>query len=326
MDDKKIKEEIAQYWNTRGGVYDTQPGHGLKSAEEKTEWLKFLKSVVPADAKRILDVGGGTGFLTLLLAELGYNVKSIDLSEGMQNDAKRKAIEGNLTDRVEFAIADAEKTGEPDNSFDVVVNRHLLWTLPHPSEAVDEWLRVVKPGGKVIVIDGDWKKHQRDLENMTEEERELALQKQKEREEKMKEENKSWYSDELKENLPLNDGTRAPIEFLEKEGRQLEILSLDGVEKAERDSLEKLGIDKEEAGHGMGRCAYVFTKAADCCDTDHTHIHSHEHTHAHEHADGTIHEHEHTHIHSHEHLHGDKDGCGCHTHTHSVDELEGHEH
>ena len=157
MDDKKIKEEIAQYWNTRGGVYDTQPGHGLKSAEEKTEWLKFLKSVVPADAKKILDVGGGTGFLTLLLAELGYNVKSVDLSEGMQNDAKRKAIEGNLTDRIEFAIADAEKTGEPDNSFDVVVNRHLLWTLPHPSEAVDEWLRVVKPGGKVIYFDGDYR-------------------------------------------------------------------------------------------------------------------------------------------------------------------------
>ena len=326
MDDKQIKEEIAEYWNGRGGVYDTHPGHGLKSKEEKTEWLKFLKDAMPAGAKRVLDVGAGTGFLTLLLAELGYNVKSVDLSEGMQADAKRKSIEGNLTDMIEFAIADAEKTGEPDNSFDVVVNRHLLWTLPHPSEAVDEWLRVVKPGGKVIVIDGDWKKHQRELENMSEEERAAHERKRIEWEEKMKAENKKVYSDELKDSLPLNDGKRAPIDFLEKEGRNLEIVTLDAVEAAERESLEKLGIDKEEAGHGMGRCAYIFTKSGEGEETDHSHPHTHEHTHAHEHADGTIHDHEHTHTHSHEHVHEKKDGGCCHTHTHSDDELEGHDH
>jgi len=71
MDDKAIKEEIAEYWNTRGGVYDTQPGHGLKSKEEKDEWLKFLKSVMPGDAQKVLDVGGGTGFLTLLRGRAG---------------------------------------------------------------------------------------------------------------------------------------------------------------------------------------------------------------------------------------------------------------
>lgn len=258
MEDKQIKEEIADYWNSRGGVYDTQPGHGLKSKEEKDEWLKFLKSVMPDNCKRVLDVGGGTGFLTLLLAELGYDVKSIDLSEGMQADAKRKAIESNLTDRIEFAIGDAENTGEPDDHFDAVVNRHLLWTLPHPKEAVDEWLRVVRPGGRVIVIDGDWQKRQRELAAMSEEERAAEEAKRKEKEEEFKKENGKWYSDELKENLPMNDHTVNPADMVKKEGYDLEIIQLEAVEEAERKAFKALGI--EEDHHHFGRCAYVLTK------------------------------------------------------------------
>ena len=261
MEDKQIKEEIAEYWDTRGGVYDTQPGHGLLSKEEKDEWLKFLKSVLPEGTERVLDVGGGTGFLTLLIAELGVNVKSIDLSEGMQADAKRKAVEWNLTDRVEFAIADAEDTGEEAESFDAVVNRHLLWTLPHPSEAVDEWLRVIRPGGRVIVIDGDWHRRKEEEANMTEEEKAEHDRKKKEMEEKFRAENKKFYSDELRESLPMSDGKQDPTEFFQKEGCSLEILKLDAVEEAEKRTFEKMKKgDEDEKHHHFGRCAYVLTK------------------------------------------------------------------
>lgn len=258
MEDKQIKEEIADYWNSRGGVYDTQPGHGLKSKEEKEEWLKFLKNVMPEGCKRVLDVGAGTGFLTLLLAELGYSVKSIDLSEGMQADAKRKAIESNLTDRIEFDIADAEKTGEDDESFDAVVNRHLLWTLPHPKEAVDEWLRVVRPGGKVIVIDGDWQKRQRELASMSEEERRAEEEKMKALEEKFREENKKSYSDELKANLPMSDHKTDPAQMVKKDGYEMEIIPLEEIEEAERTAFKRLNIDDDH--HHFGRCAYILTK------------------------------------------------------------------
>lgn len=260
MEDKQIKEEIAQYWDSRGGVYDTQPGHGLMSKEEKDEWLKFLRSVLPEDTKRVLDVGGGTGFLTLLLAELGIHVKSIDLSSGMQADAKRKAVEWNLTNKIEFAIADAEATGEADESFDAVVNRHLLWTLPHPAEAVDEWLRVIRSGGRIIVIDSDWNRRKEREENMSEEEKAEAERKRKEHEEKFRAENKKWYSDELRASLPMSDTDRNPIEFFQKDGCSLEIKQLEAVEEAERKAFEKLELDDDHKDHHFGRCAYILTK------------------------------------------------------------------
>jgi SAM-dependent methyltransferase len=44
----------------------------------------------------------------------------------------------------------------PAGRFDLVVSRHLLWTLPHPEAAVDEWIRVLRPGGRLVVVDGQF--------------------------------------------------------------------------------------------------------------------------------------------------------------------------
>ena len=44
----------------------------------------------------------------------------------------------------------------PTDSFDLVVSRHVLWTLPHPEAAIDEWIRVLRPGGRLAVIDGQF--------------------------------------------------------------------------------------------------------------------------------------------------------------------------
>jgi len=96
----------------------------------------------------------GTGVLSLPLSEIGHNVTGIDLSDGMLGRAKEKANDQNL--RAEFRIGDAENLSFEDESFDVVINRHLLRTLPDPEQAISEWKRVLKPGGKVIIIDGSW--------------------------------------------------------------------------------------------------------------------------------------------------------------------------
>jgi ubiquinone/menaquinone biosynthesis C-methylase UbiE len=57
---------------------------------------------------------------------------------------------------VDFFHGDAENLPFKDNSFDLVVNKFLLWTLPHPSGAAREWKRVLKPGGRLLAIDGGW--------------------------------------------------------------------------------------------------------------------------------------------------------------------------
>ena len=160
---EEIKTIMQQNWNKNASRYDAQYQHGLHSEEEKAAWLRLLGSLIPEKGQMILDVGAGTGFLSLLLAEQGHWIKAVDLSPGMLEKAEEKAQDAGLIDKITFAIGDAENLAEPDSMYDVVVNRHLLWAMPDPDRAITEWRRVLKPGGKLIIIDGDW--HYNSLKN-----------------------------------------------------------------------------------------------------------------------------------------------------------------
>jgi len=149
-----LQDKITRCWDERAAVYDNQYGHGLKSEEEKTAWQETLKESVGAGTLRILDVGTGTGFLALLLAELGHRCTGVDLSQEMLRQAQKKARQARL--KIDFYGGDAENLPFKECSFDVVINRHLLWTLPRPETALRDWVRVLKPGGKLIIIDGRW--------------------------------------------------------------------------------------------------------------------------------------------------------------------------
>jgi SAM-dependent methyltransferase len=150
-----IKDRIQQYWSASAATYDDSFGHGLRSTEDKELWLDLLRRNIelPPDS-RLLDVGSGTGFLSLLLAELGYRVTGIDLSPGMREQAARKAAEAGLS--VEFLPGDAEMPCFEPGQFDGIISRHLLWTLPSPQLALVNWCRLVRPDGLVLVIDGVW--------------------------------------------------------------------------------------------------------------------------------------------------------------------------
>jgi ubiquinone/menaquinone biosynthesis C-methylase UbiE len=55
---------------------------------------------------------------------------------------------------VRFETADAENLPYPAGSFDLVISRHVLWTLPNPEAAIADWLRVLRPGGRLAIVDG----------------------------------------------------------------------------------------------------------------------------------------------------------------------------
>jgi len=148
-----VKENIREYWNGRGRFYDLVPGHGSKE-KESIAWITEFENVFGGDQRKILDVGTGTGFLALLLADSGHEVTGIDMSDGMLNVAKEKAQDMCL--KIHFKIGDAENLPFDDQTFDGVICRHLLWTLPNPEKAISEWIRVTKQGGKIAVIDGVW--------------------------------------------------------------------------------------------------------------------------------------------------------------------------
>lgn len=140
------KRNIREFWDYRSATFDRSPGHTVRSDQEEKAW-KGLFSEKLTGCKDILDVGSGTGFLSLMLTELGYHVTGVDLSAQMIAQASKKAKEKGYT--IDFHQGDAENLHFPDNSFDAIVNRALLWTLPHPDRAVREWMRVLRPGGRL---------------------------------------------------------------------------------------------------------------------------------------------------------------------------------
>lgn len=147
------KEVIANYWNFRSSTY-TNGVNGFDE-EERTVWKQiFENSLTFGKRLKILDVGTGTGFLALLFAGMGHEVTGIDLSECMLEKAKNNA--DNMGLEIDFLNGDAENLPFENCSFDMVVSKYLLWTLPEPSCAVREWGRVLKPGGMIFAIDGNW--------------------------------------------------------------------------------------------------------------------------------------------------------------------------
>ncbi|BBO89598.1 class I SAM-dependent methyltransferase [Desulfosarcina ovata] len=150
-----MKVRIQNYWDRSANGYDNQFGHGIHSAGEKELWLDLLARYLPAGAgAKILDVGCGTGFLSLLAAEIGLDVTGIDFSEAMRSEGRRKAEAAGL--KVNLLKGDAEAPDFPPGTFEAVISRHVMWTLPYPGRALRAWKDLLAPGGRVVVIDGVW--------------------------------------------------------------------------------------------------------------------------------------------------------------------------
>ena len=150
-----VKQQVATHWNRRAPSFDDDFGHSIRTPGERAAWDRILDLVVEGRAGLdALDVGCGTGFLALELASRGHRVVGVDFAPAMIEEAQRKATERGLPAR--FGAADAEHLSFASRSFDLVISRHVLWTLPHPPAAIDEWTRMLRPGGRLAVVDGQF--------------------------------------------------------------------------------------------------------------------------------------------------------------------------
>ena len=147
-------EVIRHHWDRRAGTFDEEAGHGLVSDEQRGAWHGLLTRLVGPAPQRVLDVGCGTGFLALRLAELGHNVTGVDLSGQMIEQARGKAEQAAL--EIEFRVGDAADLNFADKTYDLVVARHVIWNLPEPERGVADWLRVLRPGGRLLLVEGKW--------------------------------------------------------------------------------------------------------------------------------------------------------------------------
>jgi phosphatidylethanolamine/phosphatidyl-N-methylethanolamine N-methyltransferase len=100
---------------------------------------------------RILDVGVGTG-LSLMDYSPGNRICGVDLSEPMLRKARERVVEFDLANVDALAVMDAEKLGFPDAFFDVVVAQYVITVVPDPEATLDEFARVTRPGGEIILV------------------------------------------------------------------------------------------------------------------------------------------------------------------------------
>jgi SAM-dependent methyltransferase len=143
-----VFDRIREYWDADAATYDRSLSHSLADPVEAAAWRAVLRRHLPEPGARVLDAGAGTGAVTLLLAELGYRVTALDVSEAMLARAREK-----LGDRdVDFVVGPADRP--PPGPFDAVVERNMLWTNPDPIGALGAWREVVRVGGRLLVLEG----------------------------------------------------------------------------------------------------------------------------------------------------------------------------
>jgi phosphatidylethanolamine/phosphatidyl-N-methylethanolamine N-methyltransferase len=139
------KATIAKAYARWAPVYDLVFGavfdHGRKAAIAAAERV----------GGRILDVGIGTG-LSLTDYSSSNRICGVDLSEPMLRKAQERVAAFGLANVDTLAVMDAENLGFPDAFFDVVVAQYVITVVPDPEATLDEFARVTKPGGEIILV------------------------------------------------------------------------------------------------------------------------------------------------------------------------------
>lgn len=152
--DDDRKERIVHYWSKRSDSFMDQKRAELKSPLAK-RWMEEIERQLPQGRKlKILDVGCGSGFFSILLAKCGHDVTGTDLTPEMVEHSIELAKEEQVD--CKFLVMDAENLEFEDQSFDVVISRNLTWTLPNVERAYREWNRVLKNGGILLNFDANY--------------------------------------------------------------------------------------------------------------------------------------------------------------------------
>jgi ubiquinone/menaquinone biosynthesis C-methylase UbiE len=115
--------------------------------------LKEFEALTPG---RSLDIGCGTGELASRLAYRGWNVVGLDLCESMLHRARTK-LNGQMGS-IRYTVADSEHIPFADRTFDAVTCSNSFHHYPHQQAVVREMFRVLRPGGRLFLLDG-WPDH-----------------------------------------------------------------------------------------------------------------------------------------------------------------------
>jgi demethylmenaquinone methyltransferase/2-methoxy-6-polyprenyl-1,4-benzoquinol methylase len=147
------KEQVARMFDNISGRYDFL-NHFLSLGIDIRWRKKAIKLLKPLQPKLILDVATGTGdFAVEALTLNPHRVIGVDISEGMLDVGRKKIRERNLDSKIELRSGDSENLPFEDNKFDAVTVAFGVRNFENLERGLLEMLRVVRPGGKVVILE-----------------------------------------------------------------------------------------------------------------------------------------------------------------------------
>jgi SAM-dependent methyltransferase len=154
-DPNEVQSQITAFWSRAAADYEARAGNVAEyGSAQYQRWVDALASVLPDPPGDVLDVATGTGYVALAAAALGHRVTAVDLSPAMIDELAASAAARSLV--VDARLGDAVAPDFPPASFDALTSRHLLWTLREPARAMANWRRLLRPGGRLVAVDGFW--------------------------------------------------------------------------------------------------------------------------------------------------------------------------
>lgn len=139
-------------WDEAADTFDEEPDHGLLDPSVRAAWDERLAGWLPDRAGELLDLGCGTGSLSLLAAGRGHRITGVDLSPRMVERARAKLAGTGA----EMLTGDAARPPVEGRTFDVILARHVVWALPDHEAALRHWWSLLRPGGRLILVEGVW--------------------------------------------------------------------------------------------------------------------------------------------------------------------------
>ncbi|MCM0619844.1 class I SAM-dependent methyltransferase [Nocardioides bruguierae] len=145
--------DTADLWDAEADAFDEPADHGLRDPTVRAAWRDLLLGLLPPPPGRVADLGCGTATLTDLLAQAGFDVDGVDVSPRMVALAQAKTAQHR---GVTITRGDAARPPLTDGTYDVVLCRHVLWALPEPVEVLRRWGGLLRPGGRLVLVEGRW--------------------------------------------------------------------------------------------------------------------------------------------------------------------------
>jgi ubiquinone/menaquinone biosynthesis C-methylase UbiE len=149
-----VSDDVRRYWDQQAATFDDEPDHGLRDPLVRSAWIELLRELMPTPPADVADLGCGTGTIAVLLAQDAHRVRGLDVSDRMITAAKAKAKAAGV--HADLRQGDASSPPYAPASADAVLVRHVLWALPNPGDALRRWTRLLRPGGRLVLIEGHW--------------------------------------------------------------------------------------------------------------------------------------------------------------------------